>query len=332
MERFFRRQVIKSSAVAGALLAAGIISPRITFAGEGDPSKPTVFSIFGMHDTPNIGGSLNPQLAISDIQALGANFILTLEPNNDQLALAYKYQVPVLTRLFLPDNRTNIDHIDQVLEGVSKYIPDPVIIPFNEVNLVSETGGEKISPGGHIKEDFIPSAEQIISWGAIPAITPAAQRADSLSFTGEMLDELKRQKKGTWIKENLVFSLHNYTFYPQQSPILRIQSYDQLVKDRLGFSLPIYITEGGLYQTAENYFSEEEVAYSTLNLLNLTLPTGPKIETYCLWVLANMAQRPAIEDHENQSELDDFEVAAWRVKDRVRLVYQAVSSLADSFI
>jgi hypothetical protein len=266
---------------------------------------------------------------------LKAKSLVTLDPSVELLEQLKAIGVQPIIRGFLPANRFWGEEISRTLTKLKEHAIPIINQPFNEVNLLSNTNESPRSPTDHISQDFIPAAELIDSYGGLTLLTPLAQRAqttinnfqydDTLYFRYQ-LTALKKQKSVNWIRNRVAIGFHSYTFSPNESPHKRIYAAHQLTKDILGISLPFYVTEGGLFQDTDQVYPEAVVSESTVSLLSSSLPKETKVESFCLWVLANMAQRPA--DNELTEELKDFEVAAWRISpEETRQVYKAVAEL-----
>ncbi len=296
------------------------------------PEIPKTFTIFGLHGTPNPGGSDNLELTITDARRLRAKWWVALDPTEEELAAFGNAGINVITRLLLPDNNFNARLIESAIKKPN--ISNLLIQPFNEPNRDVENGGKVVSPEEHMRQAFIPAARAIISRGAIPLLTPLAQRAqdggiDEGSYFARMLDVLKREAPDI-LSGNLAIALHNYIFEPGEDFWQRPRQLAEIVRTSLGFIPPIYITEAGLHQSLEKQFSEELLASETIRLLDSSIPNDLPVKAFCIWVYANFAQRPA--NHRSiieNEEVRAFELAAWRKGDGETPIFLAVENYAS---
>lgn len=283
--------------------------------------RPKLFSVFGLHDTPNIGGSLIPDMTITDVKSVGGKSLVVLDPSEQTLKAAAAGHTPVLSRAYLPDNRFHGDELETMLLRLKRFNPHPVVQPYNEVNLLAETGNIPVSPEEHMR-DFLSAAEIITSRDGMVLLTPLAQKAevDEIAYLQEMLMGLNDMP--SWLTDRLGIGIHNYIFGVDEDQWPRVMKIHQIVQGALGRSLPIYITEMGLYQNRHKYFDQLAVAEETVRLIDERIPAGLRIESANFWVLANFAQRP--KEHQKREELHDYELSAWRGLDGQNQVFWRV--------
>lgn len=288
------------------------------------------YSDFGIHDTPNVGGSADVQTAISDMVRLGAKTVVILNPSPEIQLQANQAGVQIINRFFSPGNTYEADGFEAFIQSVKAHQRNPILQPYNEVDL---PGDHQKEAAVHVKEDFAPAAEHAVAAGCQVLFTPVSQNPHSpdygYDYMFEGLTELKKQFPVSWTAEHIHLGLHNYIFYLGENPWKRVRIMDDLTYEVLGRHLPIYITETGLFQDQKRRYRRNLVANETRRMLTMDLPLGPQIEAVCFWVLSNYAQRPAEHMHKNSSELRDFEVAAWRGINGVREEYLAVERLAE---
>lgn len=306
------------------------------FCLPGGPFKPEkkIRDILGFHDTPNSGGSINVELALSDILYLGGGRITGINLSEYLLRHSQSLGLTVTNRIDLPANHFMASTIGAEAEKVCRYVENPFFVPFNEVNLLQETGGEEVSPSEHIEAHFVPAVELISRVAkkhnkrARVLITPLAQDAPKIcGFDEEAYFEEMLKCLGPYMAKldcDLQLGLHPYILHPGDNPIDYIQRRHNKAREILGVELPIQATEAGLQHTKDSDYSQELIAAETVRILNIPIPAGLPLEGFDLWILANYAQRPAVPRNE---ELDIFEKAAFRAWWGVTLAYQALADL-----
>lgn len=292
-------------------------------------------NILGFHDTPNTGGSMNVKLALSDILYLGGGRITGINLSESLLSHSQSLGLTVTDRIDLPRNHFKADIITSEAEKVYGYVENPFFVPFNEVNLLQETGGEEVSPSEHIEAHFVPAVELISQIAkrhnkrARVLITPLAQDAPKVcglseeAYFEEMLKCLRPYM--TKLDCDLQLGLHPYILNPGDNPIDYIQKRYNKAREILGVELPIQATEAGLQHTRDSDYSQELIAAETVRILNIPIPARLPLKGFDLWILSNYAQRPAVPRNE---ELDIFEKAALRAWWGVTLAYRALADLA----
>lgn len=293
--------------------------------------EPKTFDMFGLHDTPNVGGSRDIKVAISDLQTLGAKFLVTLDPSLQLLKDTTAADIAVISRAYLPNNTFDDDYLIRLMRKLKHVTDIPLVQPFNEVNLLQETGGVVKLPEQHIRSDFLQAADLISLLGGRTLLTPLAQEApvDEYDYLDRMLITLLQNKTPQWIARYIALGVHSYIFTPGENPWQRIQRLDSLVVKNVGTHLPIYVTEAGIHQTQTRQQNDETIGRETVRLLDTPIPLNLPIQSFCFWVLANFAQRPREHQTEASSVLHDFEVATWRGLHGPKQVFKRVQEYAQ---
>lgn len=335
----FLHNVVSASAV---LMGLSLFRPLIAFAPEQESSKPTKRSLIdalGIHDTPNVGGSLNVDVALKDIAGLNGHSLVAINPSEHLLKGIKAQNLTVIARIYQPGNRFKEDLVKSEAEKVFNYVEDPIFQTNNEVNLLKETGGVFVSPKAHVEEQFLPAVSTIIKVAerykrrAQILITPFAQDAPVISglneeaYFSEVLDRLAPHVSA--LNCDFRLGLHGYVFKPGEDPLEYVQKRVSKARSVLGVNLPINITEAGLHLTADKQFTPEIVADETCRILQTPIPDGLLVDTYNLWVGANFAQRPR--EDQSRKDLQNFEPAALRRLDGVSPTYQQIAELVASW-
>ena len=281
MERLYtRREALK---LFSTTLLAGVAPPFHQLMSQLE--RPT-FSVYGLHGTPDLGGGVDSELLVSDLINLGAKWLVSLDPSEELLQRIKSSNIGLIIRTSEPENTFTPDYQVSLLKKYQKYIPNLVIQPFNEVNLLAETGGKVIPAPEHISKSFIPTAELISEYGGLTLITPLAQRTsypnfEELPYYIESLRQLKKAKDISWILNNLALGVHSYIFTPGEDQWRRVSILASAAQQILEVNLPIFITESGLYQTRQTNFSQELVARETIRQLETPVPYHLPIQSNC---------------------------------------------------
>lgn len=291
-------------------------------------SLQSLYDIYGIHDTPNVGGSFDLTLFEQDIWRLKPRWVTFTSPSSRLLRFSQAANLSVISRIYQKDNYFNAQLIKNEASKAFEFIKDPFLVPFNEVNLLEETGGISLSPEEHILKHFLPSVDLISKIAenyqkrAQILITPLAQRApNEEAYFAKMLQSLKPYLNR--FNCDFALGLHAYIFEEDEDPLQYIKDRYSMSQSILGVDLPIFVTEGGLYQTVEKGFSDEIVAKQTCKILKTSILTDLPIKAYILWLLSNYAQRPM--EHRNKI-LDDYEQAALRKSTRITEAYVKIAA------
>jgi hypothetical protein len=339
-----RRQFIIGSAAAFTTLMAweAISAPAQT---SSDSNHPTYFSVFGMHDTPNDGGSQNVQLAIDDLNILRAKYLVALNPSERLIEASLRSGIQLINRIYFNDNQFDETKTRLIMKKLSSYLEHPIVQPFNEVNNKGFTGNISITPEKHAN-DLIEAAELISSYGGITLITPMdqgfleqteGQGLTDYEYLAELAANLNTLRPSDWLKERVAIGSHAYThigdadmdkFDPRQlTPTYRIQKIDQIVRRHLGFQPDHYLLETGLWQDSNRPYPPEYYARETIRILDSPVDEDIRLKCACFWVYANHAQRPI--NHRRDPKQLGFEYAVWRGVNGPQTIYQKVAEYAN---
>lgn len=309
----YRRDFLKIAAgVAGGFFADQLLNRPIAKALAPDlPTEPeylyapekdnlTILDKLGLHSTPIEGGGERPETTIFTGINLGINFIVALTPSEEFLKIASQNDLPVITRWYSKNNILNEKKFRETIKHVKKYQDYNIVIPFNEVNLLRETGNEERTPKQHA-EEYIQALQIGKEEDCIVPITPMSQGhgpgvIDDYKYLPEMLSELKNRIDLSLFKDNLALCLHRYILRRGDDDFIQgISSIYSSAVDILGMHLPVYVTEAGLYQDRKIRYDETIVAAEIVKILKLSLPSNIPVETIGLWNFSGFYQRP--KDH-----------------------------------
>ncbi len=122
---------------------------------------------------------------------------------------------------------------------------------FNEPNVQEEWSSDRAYSREGFVDYWIQAAEVVAANGGFPGFSPMSPQNDDsdLAFFQDALEELKARKR--FDLANLMWvAVHNYGDFDarnaSEDSFFRYRSYDSIVKQVLGGSLPMIITEGGL--------------------------------------------------------------------------------------
>lgn len=312
-----------------------------------------LYKIYGLHDTPNGGGSTHLDIIAYDINILRPRSLTLLDPSQALLEFAKEAGLSVAFRISQNNNHFDAKKVATESDKAFTHTENLVLQPYNEINLLDETGGRPMSPKEHIEQHFLPAAKLIAQVAkrhqrrARVLITPLAQRAPKV----EGLDEKEYFKKmlnylGPHLETldvDLALGLHAYEFIKGQDTerskdfedykdaLEYVQKRYRDAQEILGLNLPIYVTEAGIHQTIDNPFSDKVVAKETRRILETAIPNGLLLEQFNLWVFYNYFQRPKghqyPEDPALKKMLDGFELSALRRSTGVTEAYQQIADL-----
>ncbi|GEM_PF-3896403 len=265
----------------------------------------TILDKLGLHSTPIEGGGERPETTIFTAINLGINFIVALTPSEEFLKIASQNDLPVITRWYTKNNILNEKKFRETIKRIKKYQDYNIVIPFNEVNLLRETGNEERTPKQHA-EEYIQALHIGKEEDCIIPITPMSQGhgpgvIDDYIYLPEMLLELKNRIDLSLFKDNLALCLHRYILRRGDDDFIQgITSIYNSTVDILNMHLPVYVTEAGLYQDRKILYDETIVAAETVKILKLSLPSNIPVETIDLWNFSGFYQRP--QDHRVDNE------------------------------
>jgi len=286
-------------------------------------SYPRPSGRFGIHDTPILGGSRDPGRAVSDWRSLGVSWVTVLNPREDLLAQARAAGIEVVARVYSSSIYEPGD-LAAITTRVVRY-GFHYVVPYNEPNLLSETGGDAPDPVDFARR-WVVAAEIIRRHGGYPVLTPLAPGGnypDQEYFT-RMLAEVVRLRGVRWLLEaHVTIGVHAYILGPGEDLFERFASYAQVSRAQVGLVLPMLAAEGGIAPVApppSPTWSPTQAVVAAVR----TLRTG-ELPDYVLavdfWLYANRVQggRDAA-----------FEPAAWLTSFGPREVFRAVQDLATA--
>lgn len=160
---------------------------------------------------------------------------------------------------------------------------------YNEPNLMVETHGQPPDVARYL-DLWVPAARRVIAAGGLPgigALSPQGEM-DDRQFLREMLDEMDRRGElqlldRTWL------AVHNYTGpRPLSDPdgFLRFRQYDEIIRAKLGRSLPMVGTEGGTH--VSTHVDEAAQVQMVLGAYEyMAREREPYNFAYTYWIIAN---------------------------------------------
>lgn len=207
--------------------------------------------------------------------------------------------LPVM-RIYTPNGAPIRGDIKKLVEhflprGVSYYQL------YNEPNLSAENEGRAPNVAGYL-DKWIPAAKAVAEAGGLPgfgALAPGGE-LDDLQFLRAALDEIVRRGEVA-VLDRAWLSMHNYLFnrpleYDKDSNgFAKFRWYDQIVREKIGRSMPIVGTEGGSHVGAQNDgslppLSELELAQRVLGAYeHVASRKEPYNFAYTYWLIANEA-------------------------------------------
>lgn len=341
MERVLNRRqalfTIGVSVATGSVVRA-LLDPPAAAAPPNDDIY--INEIFGLHGPPVKGGGLNHDQLIDDLNTLNAKWVTLLDPDEDVIERVLESGINLITRVPFTDNIYNEDWLVEVMKKLTKFIKKPIVIPFNEVNLESETGGIPRPPRQHV-EEFYSATEVISSYNGLSLITPMSQDAlteiegkklSDIEYLNEYTWHLKEKTPRDWAEKKIATASHIYTqvAFPGRdvSPIPRIGMINAILLKNLGFIPDHYITEGGIGQNVTWPYGDRYMAQESIKLMDLFMPGHLKVKCYNFWVLANQAQRSKIERW--TPDLRKFELASWRAPEGPKKIYLDVADYMNN--
>ncbi|MBI5033376.1 MAG: hypothetical protein HZB51_22880 [Chloroflexi bacterium] len=157
---------------------------------------------------------------------------------------------------------------------------------FNEPNAIEEWGTSELPTPEQFVTYWIQGAEVIAANGGFPGFAPMSPQPDDsdLAFFRDALEGLKRL--GRFDLANLMWlSVHNYgdfdPSHPTDDGFFRYRSYDALVRQVFGGSLPMIITEGGLGNA-------EQMTYAIASMYRFVAKERePFLLVFAPWLIGN---------------------------------------------
>lgn len=155
---------------------------------------------------------------------------------------------------------------------------------LNEPNVRDENGGAVPSVDRYL-DAWIPAARKVIAGGGLPgfgALSPAGD-VDDVRFLRDALDGLKARDALDTLDRGWL-AAHNYTLgrpIQDENGFLKFRWYDEVIRAKLGRSLPIIGTEGG------TTVGDRNADVSAMKYMEQ--PHEPYFFANTLWVIANKA-------------------------------------------
>ena len=169
---------------------------------------------------------------------------------------------------------------------------------YNEPNLNEENGGANPDIDKYL-DKWIPAARAVTEAGGLPgfgALAPGGNM-DDMEFLRIALDRIKARGQ-TDVLDKAWLAMHNYTlnhpldYTKDSNGFLKFKFYDQMIREKLGRSMPIIGTEGGTHVGAQNdgeypEISEAKQVDMVQGAYNYMKNRDPYNFAYSYWVIAN---------------------------------------------
>lgn len=169
---------------------------------------------------------------------------------------------------------------------------------YNEPNLNEENSGANPDIDKYL-DKWIPAARAVTEAGGLPgfgALAPGGNM-DDMEFLKIALDRIKARGE-TSVLDRAWLSMHNYTlnhpldYAKDSNGFLKFKWYDQIVREKLGRSMPIIGTEGGTHVGSQNdgefpAITEDKQVDMVLGAYNYMRNREPYNFAYSYWVIAN---------------------------------------------
>ncbi|TAK32917.1 MAG: hypothetical protein EPO21_14320 [Chloroflexota bacterium] len=196
---------------------------------------------------------------------------------------------------------TKVGSIDQDVTSMVRHYKDLGVRYFqifNEPNLKLENGGQDPDVNRYL-DAWIPLAKQVVAGGGLPglgALSPGGNY-DDVKFLDQALQGITARGEGG-VLDRAWLSMHNYMlnhpldYAKDSNGFLKFKTYDAVVRQRLGRSLPIIGTEGGLYPGEHQdktmpAVTEEDQIQRIVGAYKYMGKREPYNFAYTYWVLAN---------------------------------------------
>ncbi|HEY3109800.1 MAG TPA: hypothetical protein VGL23_13655 [Chloroflexota bacterium] len=267
-----------SSASAGPSAIAGpsapaMPGPRTPPMALGDYPRPPDDNGRGLHWIPTVASSDQAvDRFVGEAKKMHASWVVFLNRGsevgaNDRLVkkLVESGIEPVM-RIYTP----GVGPVPGDLEAMVRHYKALGVDYFqigNEPNLRLENGGETPSVDRYL-DAWVPAARRVIAAGGLPgfgALAPGGD-VDDRQFLAQALDGLKSRGALDTLDRGWI-SLHNYAADAPPAVgkdvdgFLRFRSYDSIVREKLGRSIPIVGTEGGSYGPTQTSAVRDGMAY-----------------------------------------------------------------------
>ena len=204
---------------------------------------------------------------------------------------------PVM-RVYTPPGKT----IDGDLQGMVRHYKALGVNYYqlyNEPNLRAENAGAEPDVNRYL-DQWLPAAKAVVAAGGYPgfgSLAPGGD-ADDIAFFKGALDGIKARGEVKTLDRAWI-SMHNYTFnhpidYAKDSNgFLKFRWYDQIVREKLGRSMPIIGTEGGTFVGAseDRTLPPVDESKQVQMVVDAYKYMRDRREPYCFaysyWVIAN---------------------------------------------
>jgi len=266
-----------------------------------------------------------------------------IDPSSQLVGELRRAGIRLIVRLVQENNLFDERNILWTLNKL-KSVQGLSIQPFNEPNIE----GADVSPEDHIRCHFMPAARIILPAiapnGGQLLLTPLATHAPfrgvpELEGYRRMLRALMNEIESAedWMWNHLAVGAHAYSYYLGDNRIwTRMEQLAAITEQTIGWVLPIEITEAGLNIDYQGQYNDEQILTETIHMVRSAVPSvlGDHIQSFCLWLTANYAQRDPQhqqlgEKHKTrQEELDRFEIAAFRRLAGVTPTFQALATIS----
>ena len=270
---------------------------------------------------------------IEELTSLGTSWLCLLSDISEPIPHFFmqallKSEIEPIIRLCTPTiQAVDMNDLTRLLDTYSSWGVRYVHL-YNEPNLIREWGWEVWSQPGLVEryvDLLIPVMEVMINVGLYPLLTPLAPGGDywDLSFLRSELQIIKERGKA-YLFNHLAIGVHNYPFnkplmwghggqvrWPAAKPhycpprsqdhlgFLLPQWYDEVIRQQVGWSLPIICTENGPRigdNQHPNFPTVDEKRHAQIcldmsqRLMDGQLPDY--IFNNCFWLLANGEGNP----------------------------------------
>lgn len=206
--------------------------------------------------------------------------------------------MPVM-RVYTPDGRPIAGDLGAL---VRHYKPMGVHYYqlYNEPNLNSENEGRPPDVNRYV-DLWTSAAKAVIEAGGLPGFASLAPGGnfDDIEFLKRSLDRVKELGE-TALFDRAWIGLHNYTlnhpldYTKDSNGFLKFRFYDEIVRQKLGRSLPIIGTEGGTHVGVDcdktmPAITEEKQVKMVVDAYDYMRNAEPYYFAYSYWIIANQA-------------------------------------------
>lgn len=203
---------------------------------------------------------------------------------------------------------------------------------YNEPNLDAENEWQPPNPNRYV-DLWTAAAKQVIEAGGLPGFGSLAPGGnfDDIEFLKQALDAVEARGQ-TSLFDRAWIGLHNYTlnhpldYVKDSNGFLKFRWYDEIVRQKLGRSLPIISTEGGTHVGVDcdktmPAITEDKQVEMVVDAYDYMKKAEPYYLAYNYWIIANEAGGGADKG---------FEWQALFQNNRTSPVVAALKNLPDS--